>query len=422
MLHCKSAKLISKKRDKKDYYYIRLNVIDSDNGKYRTKDIFTDLTVSVRHKREAEKMIQPAIDDFNSEQLHSPVAISNSSSSSSNDNITPVQSESVTSFSDYCDYWLENKRDTIRITTYEGYGYKIAYIKEFFKDKSLQDIKPQDVRDFYHYLFDHPKTCHTQDKETGLSDRSISDIAKLLRSILEDAVALDYLDKSPASRIKIPQRHDKPHEKSFVSQDEVQIFKECIHGHKLERLFLFALFFGLRRGELIGLKWKCIRDGQLHIEHTIVRMKTIVARDQVKTEASNRGLPIPEEYQDMLNDIYSEQQMYKKFFGNAYHDEGYIFTREDGTPYSPDYVTKQFKKIVRSEPRLSNDLTLHSLRRSCITALLTAGIPIKTVQKWAGHSDFRTTLNIYAQTDPSTFAGASDALINYIYDTPEDRL
>ena len=78
-------------------------------------------------------------------------------------------------------------------------------------------------------------------------------------------------------------------------------------------------------------------------------------------------------------------------------------------------------KDIYSERQLSNDLTLHSLRRSCITVLLAAGIPIKTVQKCAGHSDFRTTLNIYVQTDPSTFAGTSNALINYIYDTPEDR-
>ena len=148
-------------------------------------------------------------------------------------------------------------------------------------------------------------------------------------------------------------------------------------------------------------------------------MKTTVARDQVKTQAGYRSLVIPDKYRDMLDDIRHEQQRYKQVLGNTYNDQGYIFTKEDGSPYSPDYVTKQFKKIVRAEPRLSNDLTLHSLRRSCITALLTAGVPVKTVQGWAGHADSHTTLDVYAQIDPSTFTSASHALINYIFDIPE---
>ena len=419
MLSCKSAKIISKKREGKAYFSIRLNVINSDStakNKYGTKDIFTGLTASVRHKREAEKMIQAEIDNFNSEQLLSSANISSSISST---NRVLSQNNSTILFPDYCEDWLRNKEDSLCVTTYEGYRYKIAYIQNYFQGRDLCDITPQDVRDFYHYLYHHPKTSHTQDKEEGLSDRSISDIAKLLRSIFEDAITLEYLDRNPASRIKIPQRNNKPREKSFVSQDQIQIFRECIRGHKLERLFLFDLFFGLRRGELIGLKWSCIRDGKLHIEHTITRMKTTVARDQVKTQAGYRSLVIPDKYQEMLNEIRSEQEMYKRVLGNTYNDQGYIFTKEDGTPYSPDYVTKQFKKIVRSEPRLGNDLTLHSLRRSCITALLTAGVPVKTVQGWAGHSDFRTTLNVYAQVDPSTFSGASQALINYIFDASE---
>ena len=419
MLSCKTAKVISKKRDGKEYFYIRLNVINPDStakSKYSTKDIFTGLTVSVRHKREAEKMVQTEIDKFNSEQFLSGATTNNNSSSISG--VLP-QNDVAILFPDYCEDWLKNKEDSLCVTTYEGYRYKIAYIQNYFEGRRLCDIKPQDVRDFYHHLYHYPKSSPAQEKEEGLSDRSISDIAKLLRSIFEDAITLEYLERNPASRIKIPQRNNKPREKSFVSQNQIQIFRECIRGHKLERLFLFDLFFGLRRGELIGLKWSCIRDNKLHIEHTITRMKTTVARDQVKTQAGYRSLVIPDKYRDMLDDIRHEQQRYKQVLGNTYNDQGYIFTKEDGSPYSPDYVTKQFKKIVRAEPRLSNDLTLHSLRRSCITALLTAGVPVKTVQGWAGHADSHTTLDVYAQIDPSTFTNASHALINYIFDAPE---
>ena len=67
--------------------------------------------------------------------------------------------------------------------------------------------------------------------------------------------------------------------------------------------------------------------------------------------------------------------------------------------YTPDYLTKSFKKIVRRNPDLDDSLTLHSLRASCVSILIHEGIDIKDVQEWVGHKDIQTTLNIYARTN-----------------------
>ena len=85
--------------------------------------------------------------------------------------------------------------------------------------------------------------------------------------------------------------------------------------------------------------------------------------------------------------------------GDQYEESDYVFTWEDGRLYSPDYVTKSFKKLVRRDDRLDNALTLHSLRASCVSILVHSGMDIKDVQMWVGHKDIQTTLNVYAMTN-----------------------
>ncbi|MCD8217114.1 MAG: tyrosine-type recombinase/integrase [Clostridiales bacterium] len=98
--------------------------------------------------------------------------------------------------------------------------------------------------------------------------------------------------------------------------------------------------------------------------------------------------------------------------GKSYQDSGYIFCWEDGRPYTPDYLTKSFKKLVRANDRLDNNLTLHSLRASCVSILIHMGVDIKDVQKWVGHSGIQTTLNIYAQTNQKQ----QDKTMNHMVD------
>ncbi len=86
-------------------------------------------------------------------------------------------------------------------------------------------------------------------------------------------------------------------------------------------------------------------------------------------------------------------------FGNQYIESDYIFTWEDEHCYSPDYLTKSFKKIVRNDDRLDDSLTLHSLRASCVSILIHSDTDIKDVQTWVGHKEVQTTLNIYDRTN-----------------------
>lgn len=96
----------------------------------------------------------------------------------------------------------------------------------------------------------------------------------------------------------------------------------------------------------------------------------------------------------MFLELIHKKQENKAIFGTGYKDTDYIFVWEDGTPYSPDYVSKKFEKIIKKSdlPRI----TFHKLRHSTASILLEKGWDIKSIQLWLRHADVKTTLNIYA--------------------------
>lgn len=380
MKTCQSGRVITKKRKGASYFFLRLNLVDSESSgkqkRYFTKDIATNLAVSKRNQSKANAMLEDAITEYSSdaERMY---------------------------FHNYLKRWLESKQPSLEITTYEGYGYRLRIIINYFSEHKvlLTELKPEHIRDFYNYLLivEHGTgKRHT----VGYSNRSIKDIAILLRASLEDAVTLKYISESPAAKIKTPHKNTDIQKKAYIGSDEVNIFLDAISGHRLEVAFLLALYYGLRREEILGLRWSAIHeDGKLYIEHTVSRVKSTIAKDRTKTDASQRSYPIPDAIRDKMNKIRDKQSENRKLFGNKYIESDYIFTWEDGHCYSPDYLTKSFKKVVRNDDRLDDSLTLHSLRASCVSILIHDGTDIKDVQAWVGHKDVQTTLNIYARTN-----------------------
>ncbi len=380
MKECKSGRVITKKRKGTEYFFLRLNLVDSESDdsqkKYSTKDIRTNLIVSKRNQSKANAMLEDAITEYSAdaERMY---------------------------FHNYLKRWLEAKRPSLEITTYEGYEYRLRIIISYFSEHKvlLTELKPEHIRDFYNYLLTVEHGTGKR-RSIGYSNRSIKDIAILLRTSLEDAVTLKYIADSPAAKIKTPHRNADIRAKAYIGSEDVNIFLDAISGHRLETAFLLALYYGLRREEILGLKWNAIHeDGKLYIEHTVSRVKSTIAKDRTKTDASQRSYPIPDKIREKLKKIRDQQSANRLLFGNKYIDSDYVFTWEDGHCYSPDYLTKSFKKVVRNDDRLDNSLTLHSLRASCVSILIHSGTDIKDVQTWVGHKDVQTTLNIYARTN-----------------------
>lgn len=396
MKECKSGRVITKKRKGQNYFFLRLNLVDTESDdkqkRYFTKDIPTNLVVSKRNQSKANAMLEDAITEYSAdaERMY---------------------------YHNYLKRWLESKRPSLEITTYEGYEYRLRIALNYFSEHKvlLTELKPEHIRDFYNYLLTVEHGVGKR-RSVGYSNRSIKDIAILVRASLEDAVILKYISESPAIKIKTPHKNTDIQAKAYVGSDDVDIFLDAISGHRLETAYLLALYYGLRREEILGLKWSAIHeDGKLYIEHTVSRVKSTIAKDRTKTDASQRSYPIPDKIRDELIKIRDRQSENRKLFGNRYIESDYIFTWEDGHCYSPDYLTKSFKKIVRNDDRLDNSLTLHSLRASCVSILIHSGTDIKDVQAWVGHKDVQTTLNIYARTNEKQQNKVADTMSNTLF-------
>lgn len=392
MFVCTSGSLKETIRGGQRYYRIRLHLVDDTakcrKDRYRDKYLDTGLIVGgktgrMKNLNLANEMLTQAIREY-----------------------TPVGANMP--FDKYCEYWIGEvkKNHEIALITKEAYEYKVGYIMRYFKDKglALSDVDTNTLRDFMNSLYEVEKKTNTQKKDKGLSDRTIRDIMVLAKQIFKFAVDNGHLNgANPASNIKLPKKKKKEDDLPYIGEDEIDDFKTLLHdncdGHlMLEYAYLVGLFYGLRREEICGLRWSALRNGDIHIEHTIVRMKTLYAKDSTKTDASNRSCAILPEIQELFDAIKAEQEKNRALYGNTYHDSEYIFTWEDGRVFSPDYLSKKFRKIIDKSTTLDKRLHLHDLRVSCVSILINKGISIKDVQAWVGHSDVQTTLNIYART------------------------
>ena len=134
----------------------------------------------------------------------------------------------------------------------------------------------------------------------------------------------------------------------------------------------------------------------------------VVAKDKTKNNSSRRSFPMTPDIKEILMDIKQQQEHEKKFFGNEYHDSDYVFRWPDGKPFSPDYVTDKFQKLLKAAgmPKIR----FHELRHSAASNLLNMNFNLKDVQDWLGHSDIKTTANIYGHLDAKRKKSMAEAL------------
>lgn len=168
--------------------------------------------------------------------------------------------------------------------------------------------------------------------------------------------------------------------------------------------------YGLRRSEVLGLKWDSINfDNEIiTIKHTVVRYTSIVEKDSTKTASSYRSYPITEDVKTILFTLKQQETENRKLFGREYTENDYIFKWQDGKPYAPDYVTMKFRKLLKQHNL--RHIRFHDLRHSCASLLVANGFMLKDIQEWLGHSDIQVTANIYAHLDAKRKSNIAESM------------
>ena len=295
----------------------------------------------------------------------------------------------------YVNLYLAKKRRTIADTTYSGYFYRGNRIIDFFDEIKVRSVSKVNVEQFMDHLI---TDCESQ-------ERTVKDIKTLLSGIMDQAVKDGLIVINPVKEATMNKTLVLKHAKvkndddDFFSFKEAQLFLAIAESHELYELFFVTLFFGLRREEVLGLRWSCVDFDakEFRVNHTVTKGMTVNRVNSTKTATSARTYPLTEEQVKMFKHLKAKETENRDLFGSAYHDNDYIFKHEDGSLYYPDYPTKAFGKLIKAHPELPQGITLHGLRKSCVSILVHEGYDVKRIQKWVGHADIDTTLKIYAK-------------------------
>jgi len=380
--------LRTRKRKDGEYYYIQLSYKDPHTNKWRLKTLATGL-IAKGNKRKAEAMIRTMIDKYSYlEELPAEY----------NTEIAPD-----ISFCDYMDIWLKGKKRDIRTSTVEAYRYRVERFKLYFgpKNYKLIDITPKIIDVFFKYSLNNGKINQKTKKPEELSVRSVRDYRSLLYAMFNQAMIDGLVKINPVIGVSVHGKKNKEYAEEMLFMTEEEIAKLLqflsLNYPQLVGIAFVGAYYGLRRSEILGLKWSAIdfEKKTININHTVVRVKTVEASDATKTHSSKRTLSLFGTAEKCFLNIRKDQAENKAFFKKEYkNNDGYIFTWEDGTLYDPNYITRLFSRATKEFGR--PEITLHKLRHSCASMLINKGWDIKQLQYWLGHSDTSTTLNIYA--------------------------
>lgn len=299
-------------------------------------------------------------------------------------------------FVEYIKIWLKETESQMDAITFGGYKqYALKHIIPYFNDKKLclKDVSVRDIEGYYNYK---SKAGRIDGKKGGLSFRSIKLHSVVISLVLKKAIREGLLKSNPCEYARIPNANKAQSSAKFYTVEQCKKLLEITEGSPLYNMIYITTIYGLRRSELLGLKWSAIDfvKNTIIINHTVVLQGKVVAKNKTKNKTSRRIYPLLDDVKAILIAIKENQEKNRKLFGNCYTENDYIFTKVDGTPYYPSYPSKTLHKILKN-----NNLEMirwHDLRHTTASMLMLKGWQMKEISEWLGHSDIGTTMNIYA--------------------------
>ena len=304
------------------------------------------------------------------------------------------------SFVEFLNYWMDNYvRKNCEVTTIYGYNSILSkHVKNFFGAIELQKLLPMHIQNYYMHLMD----------EKNLSPNTIHKHHAIIRKALDFGLKQQLVHRNVADAVMLPKR--KRFEGTSYTKSQLHELLDKAKGTKLEVPICLAVYLGLRREEISGLKWKYVNFEE-HVLH-IVEVRTSAGKDVItkgpKTDKSRRTLHIDDVLCELLLKHKAKQTEYKRLLGKDYIDEDYVCAHENGKPYRVNSVTEQFKAFLEKEQLLK--IRLHDLRHTFASILYDEGVDLKAISEALGHSDIGTTNKIYTHRFDKTHKGALETL------------
>lgn len=308
----------------------------------------------------------------------------------------------------YFTEWLKHAEIEVRPKTYSAYrGNMENHIIPYFAEKGilLQELKTFQLEDYYRYK---QQPDSRMDAQGALSPTTIKHHHQNISKALNDAVRRGLILANPAAVARTPKA--PRYKGEYWNPEQVSKGLRLFVGNVAEVPIVLSAFYGFRRSEVIGLQWKNV-DFQRRLITVAVTMQQGGGNcylADTKTESSHRTLPMTESIYAMLTRQKERQEHNRAVLGSAYIESDFVCTWNDGRLIKPDYVTREFHKVIQKSELPT--IRLHDLRHCVASNLLNSGHSPTDVAAWLGHSSPNTTFGYYAHASKASKDNISNAL------------
>jgi integrase len=311
---------------------------------------------------------------------------------------------SKTTLKEYLEQWIEDyAKTTLRPSTLQTYKtYINNHIIPSLGSFTIQQLQPMHLQRFYNEKLTNGRV----DGKGGLSPSTVRYLHVIIKEALGHAVKWQLLSRNVADLVTPPSIRKK--EIITMETDEITKFLSYAQGDRLYIAFLLAVFTGLRRGEILGLRWK---DINMEAKTASIRKNLVVVEGKLvlqepKTNGSIHSVSLPSTTIEALKKHKRIQNQEKLKMGINYQDNDLIVATSLGTPVSPRNLLRSFYRIIERAdlPKIS----FHALRHTHATLMLKQGEHPKIVSERLGHSNTRITMDIYSHVLPNMQQEAVD--------------
>ncbi len=322
-----------------------------------------------------------------------------------------VQPSSVT-VGDYLADWIPSMSSQVKPSTHLSYSSLVKrQIIPRLGAIALQDLKACHLRRLYSAL---AQEGGRKDGEPGgLSCRTIRYIHAVLQLALRDAVTDGLVQRNVALLVRPPKLVQE--EMKHWTPPEAQQFLTHAEQDRLWAAWALALCTGMRKGEILGLRWKDVdlEAGRLTVNQTLISVAYRPQFGSPKSVAGGRTLDLDSKTVQVLKVHKSRQAEERLAWGPAYQDSGLVFTCENGELVHPEAFGRAFKRLIKKSGVPT--IRFHDCRHTSASLALQAGVNILVVSKRLGHASVSFTLDTYGHEMPGQQQDAADRVAAVVY-------
>ena len=309
------------------------------------------------------------------------------------------------SLTEYLDYWLDNhaKPNTAQ-RTYENYQYMInVHLKPVLGHINISKLQPSHLQEYYAQKLSNGKI-----DEGGLSAQSVKHHHRLIFKALKDAVKWQLIVRNVAEAVTPPKTRKV--EMQTGDNEQVRTFLDVSKDSTYFPIYLTAINTGMRRGEVLGLRWQDIdfENNIIYVRQSLQEVKKEGLTFKEPKSGKSRSITITSSLTKEFKKIYKQQLENKLLLGQGYQDLDLVFAQRNGKPIQPTEMARNYRKMVDISGLPY--IRFHDLRHTHATLLLKQGVHPKVVSERLSHSTIGITMDTYTHVLPNMQKEAAQLL------------